>query len=560
MTVDEIVNNDTIALLTREEEKVLALKNYIFNKSTPTRIKKSVYLMWNSYIHDNDSIDFNDKDIKEGLEETKKYDLIYCFYSLAGHKNDDKLQDFPHYQDAKKYFGTTCGKALFSIKKIKEAINGKPITHYLDGDDLLMNFNFRYNMFTLDCSYSYSCHEERELIVKSLIDNIFPTRLIPHEILKSREYIDAKLKNEDENTRNWLYIILNSDYSEENERHFLDAIGFKNKSIEECLKARLNTYKATTLDFIYDIAIIRLYGQKLLMDNKLFARKIFMNKYSVSDFNDTLGDYEANFDNINLYVSKFPNIEKLFETVIHEIRHVIQFDYIRHADIDKDSDVDIYSKDAYLRDVLGRDYYTDNYENISYELDAEFNAYFAKYSMKKKSHVKLLKLPINAFYNKVIREVSIIERDNLKFEKYGMRKYNGNLYFLSDLFDQVIISQYEKSEDVNQFINTINSKYPIFMYEYSITKDDIHKKSILELVNGLINAENEKEEKIYECLIRSSIDKLKYYNHDINRAEIESIISHHKIPVDIKNRLRKIIHENQNSNIYKNLNSEIKRK
>ena len=93
----------------------------------------------------------------------------------------------------------------------------------------------------------------------------------------------------------------------------------------------MNTDKVTEFNYLYDLALVKLYGDKLLTENHLYARFIFMNQYSISEKNNTIGSFESFRDFINLFVCHFQDIESMIHTLTHEIRHALQFDNMTHA-------------------------------------------------------------------------------------------------------------------------------------------------------------------------------------------------------------------------------------
>ena len=239
-----------------------------------------------------------------------------------------------------------------------------------------------------------------------------------------------------------------------------------------------------------DMLAIKFYALKVLNNNGI-------NDYSVEVFDyskdkATYGAEQKELKRVSLYNGHDRSVYNMIKTLHHEINHAIQFKNIEEANFDDDYDLNYYAKDEILRDILGEDYYKDNYDYVSYEFDTEFKA----------------KLLTDAFFGLDKGETSLEE------SKISLSKIEGNLKYshnvnrinskkksvdLDDIFIETVDKYYIELIGLNEF----KRKYKSLTYEYEITKEGLRKYSVSEIVD-FINKGKDKEK--YLVILKNRIN------------------------------------------------------
>lgn len=306
-------------------------------------------------------------------------------------------------------------------------------------------------------------------------------------------------------------------YNSEREKSLLKMLGTEHVTIENYL-ASIKNVNVNDLTLFQKCALA-MYGKKILHMNNI-------EKYEVNLFEDkkndqTNGDYTyKNGGNvINIYdCSNEENytVLKCVRTISHECEHAIQNKNMKNSDLDADSNTLTYSEDNFLSICLGYQYYSDNYDQMSYEFDAFYKAYMRS---------KNLSSTIGELYeetkNNVKKEMQSQKYLNSKFSKIAerseyeefnnvMRKHEGNSYPIFVLVEKVLDKELngDKKEET---IKLIKNNYPLLAVEYDLENNG-KRRTLVELFDLMDNCQNEKTKKIIHDVIlqRFNIERKKY--------------------------------------------------
>jgi hypothetical protein len=83
-----------------------------------------------------------------------------------------------------------------------------------------------------------------------------------------------------------------------------------------------------------------------------------------------------------------------------------------------------------------------------------------------------------------------------------------------------------------QLITKIRANYPIIEFEYSIKEDGVHRRSVRELVDKMIDDKNNTD--VYRYLLISYLNPKKNMNAVFNRHALENLYQDSSIPVGIR--------------------------
>jgi hypothetical protein len=251
---------------------------------------------------------------------------------------------------------------------------------------------------------------------------------------------------------------------------------------------------------------IQFYGMKRLHN---LGIDIAVNVFQIDEKMTNMGSNDER--SICLCINEdVKTIPQIIQTLNHEIEHAVQDRDVSRGDIINDNDVDVYSKDRILREILGNEYYLDNYGVISYEFDADFKA-----SIKT---AKLLEL-FDYVFEKNVEDIKTNAKNAVKHANKNVDYYfeieRSPDKFMKDVpLNEIFERNMEKKRqrDIDGFKRILKA-YPIVEYEYNIAPN-FKRKTIEELVANLDSAST-KEMGIYYNLLVSRIDDRKEYEQDI---------------------------------------------
>lgn len=299
------------------------------------------------------------------------------------------------------------------------------------------------------------------------------------------------------------------------EEKFIKEFNIKEKSIDEYV-SNLYQKNVNKNDLkIEDKLALTLYIKNKLLENGVYSCGVDLFAYEYLENSDRSAGGAVINDELYIYLNVDCSTKRLMKTIFHEMSHVIQNNNIRELNFEKDSDIDIYYKDILLRNILGNDYYYSNYRKISYEFDAGFKAemMFTKEfgnvndTFKKYALWGANELSRNGEY---LNEI----KDNISYE-FSMKRGEKGVY-LDDLLASELQNYIDKGKDLKELIDIC----PLVKFEYDLDKRPIKKRSVKELVDGIVK--DPENEGIYVYLLNQKLDKQKnhkYINDGLNMAK-----------------------------------------
>ena len=272
---------------------------------------------------------------------------------------------------------------------------------------------------------------------------------------------------------------------------------------------------------IEDMLAIKMYALKVLKNNGL-------NDYSVEVFDyskdkDTYGCENKDLKRVSLYNGHNRSVYNMIKTLHHEINHAIQFKNIEEANFEDDYDINYYAKDEIIKEILGDEYYKDNYDYFSYEFDTEFKA----------------KLLTDAFFGLDNGKKSVEEK------KASLSKIESSLKYyhsieridsskrpsdLDSIFERVVDKYYIELLGVDEF----RRKYKSLTYEYEVTMEGLRKYSLEELVE-FINKGEDKDR--YLAILKNKINPSRDKKFQDNLEELNKLYWQKRISEEVAREL-----------------------
>ena len=529
MTVEEILNARTNKPLTTEEEDTLIRAEYKVTPESPKRIKRSVSVCIHSLetYRNLDLID--DPVVLRTFIATTNFYAKYILCDLI-RTNNPKPKCEKHFRLDEKYNDIQNSVFEYVCDRVNNIINA----HHYTGFTSKKRRDFAKGMHGLE--YFYSLLEEQgdeKTAVQIIVDSNLKPSLVPAKILHSPCYLTAYLKSKgyDQNVIDSVIAAMNDEpYTPEQETEFLSALKTKHRSLNQYLNKEV-VQENLNEDYIIKLAAIKLHAKKMLLRTGAQEVPITFNNYiPTSTMGNVSGEYDDSVDTIKAFVTPDSRrCKEVFTVTIHETIHKIQFYHMRHARLDLDSDVDVYSKDEMLRVYLGEDYYIKNYFQISYEVDARYNEDLEKYKIRRDSTKELYLYMKNKVLDVASQNRRALKQIDVRNASlYGMqRKHDHKTLYLDQLFDKVLQDKYEsaKSEGtLPSFLKELRSTAPIILYEYSITEDECRRKSIEEIVDCYLTVTDKIKKNIYANLIKSYVNYQKHREYEKNIRYIKLLL------------------------------------
>lgn len=387
---------------------------------------------------------------------------------------------------------------------------------------------------TLKQYTSEGAHEKKMEIIDKVLNSNCPLKLIPSSMLEDYDFVSSYCKTnwDFENEHIYTNILKATKYSKKYEEELLESLNIP--SLESYLSKAFNREKdcrdSTKNIDITHIVVAKLYTLKLLAQHKTSITGYSHNPYveQVLDKNSKLyGCYYSDRDLIELFPFLIPSLKELVVDSSHEAYHAIQKRNILQGDIKRDSDVDVYSMDQYLKEILGNDYYDKNYNFIATEYDAEI-----------KARIDVSKLSGPDVYSDelcdLMDQVATLSKENSRTLDAIMTTSpysflltrldtDDNRYHLFRLFEKVVNEQLQKADNFDEFRQDLITRFPIFEYMLNITPSGISIKKPSDYINDLETA-NKVDTGIYLHLISNNLHPIKYPRHkEIKEEYLEAI-------------------------------------
>ena len=388
-------------------------------------------------------------------------------------------------------------------------------------------------MYELQVLYNTSRISDRSKIAERLVHSTIGIDFIPYMIIYSKTFIDEYFYDQSIGMRNIIFDCLNSmTFNIHNEYSFLRIVKSHQLTIEDYVKEQLHSKKD---DKFFHIVATHLYTAKRLEQLGVQDYRICINFYNPDGKSITHGSYHK--DVISIYSTPDRTLHKMIYASEHEVNHADQAKNIHYLFIDKDPDIDIYTKDKFIKQYSD-DYYQKNYSSISYEYDADFKARITLYNLEAKNNLftKLKDLILRAAQ----KETDILSqiRQDIPYIQTTLREdLNGEVVHLDDIFESVLKKEHAKSLEEGKFPSfkaILSNSYQIILYEYVITETEVRRKTIQELVDAAYRAKDTFTYDMYQFLIASATNPRKNKDYIKNLSELENIANDSEMPQRIK--------------------------
>ncbi len=315
-------------------------------------------------------------------------------------------------------------------------------------------------------------------------------------------------------------------YCLEDETKLLRLLGKKYKScknVEDVIK-KIYESKLKREDMsLLEAFAFELYAAKELKSRGLSA---CVDVFAIDPAMEHMGSHDSKL--LRMYINGETNTAlKMALVVNHELEHAIQDEYIRTADIVKEYDVDLFSKDRILRTLMSdEDYYRINYGNISFEYDAEFKAYMKTAKMfglvdviyEHQNDLKTLR--DNA--KKVVRFArSEVDENSYFMDMERRNPHHGYFENLNEMFEENM--EAIRIKDHKMYLKLLKEN-PIIRFDYNC-ESCFERKTVRELVECLDKSD---KKGIYYNLLRARID-LNKEDEDAVDENLEELVKLSKL-------------------------------
>ena len=340
----------------------------------------------------------------------------------------------------------------------------------------------------------------------------------------------------DQKTKDFIYGFIYNDkykkYCLDDELKLIEYLGQEYrgcKTIENVLVLmHKNNLKRDNMN-ILEMLAIQMYGMKE-EDKNLIKKSINVFSYGENKF--YTGNQQGNL--VELYINaNCSKTSDMILTIIHEICHSIQIKNIQEGNIVEDNDIDVYSKDFILRLILGDEYYSKNYFNMSFEYDASVKSCMKLVKLLGMSDIDYETKKLEVLRNNALK---VIKKAEEKDEKYEKNMYRNNVN-INDLFEEEM--KKIKNNNLSLYTALIYS-YPVIRYEYNYEKN-FTRKTIEQLIDELRNSDEKKDKGIYYNILQNRLNYEKDELAEENFNEIKSLLKTKKYDDKTKKMLNKLL-------------------
>lgn len=370
-----------------------------------------------------------------------------------------------------------------------------------------------------------------------VIDNIKDLQIdkFSRQALFDKRILSLQVK---ENDVDFILKLLNSiTYDENDEIELLAKMNSNSKTIEEEILRMNNSNISITKFSLYQIVLVEMYIRKKLFQNGI--EPVLVDLLSNTDskgicfYNNDEKRYEVE---INRYQFDEKTIEELINVIAHENGHIMHIHRRVNMDIMGDMDIDLYSKDFFIRGIANdafasEGYYLDNYYCYSDEYLAEVESYHEK--------------------EKVINEKNICYQEiksNLRNMKNTRYFWDSERFFFSkeskhinDLFEEQLDKLIkQKNGEIEKYVAEMKKETPILLLEYDINKKEIpRRRSVDELLEIIFHSNDKKIKQVCTCLLINRFNEYKEKKEDVenNIKHVKKLIRNKEIDVDLADLL-----------------------
>lgn len=361
---------------------------------------------------------------------------------------------------------------------------------YVDSITTLANYQYSSN--------ALSKEERKYIYEKGLRENDIPPSYLNEPFIYDDYIMKKYIPNNIE--LDFVKNILldpNVDYCCEDELILLKFLNSPYKTIEEEIRNMhekgIDRYHMS----ITQILAFAFYARKYLYENNVKNHSVNMFNYSS---NDSLKGLHTN-DSVFVFVDPFPangTVKNILLTLNHELEHAIQQSNFIKVNLDKDEDIDIYTKDYFLKTAIGKEYIIENYHTLSYEIDAQIKSEINTSIILGESV-----LDAETLTDVVIPSPTVVE--SLKIANSSHRKYKHKDYSMDKMMD-FALALFLQNNPCNRF--TIAHVFTTIGYDYELDDGNPRKKDIKDLIDSLDTETDKKKRTIYAKLISRRISSI----------------------------------------------------
>ncbi|MBR3891391.1 MAG: hypothetical protein IKJ30_04915 [Bacilli bacterium] len=383
-------------------------------------------------------------------------------------------------------------------------------------------------------------------IIMGILDKGKYTEL-PRKYLKNEKVLRRYIESSSE--RKYILSLLDTTtYSSEEEKKLLSKIDGKYNTVEELIIDMHNSNVKRNDMSIYQILAFEMYARKKL--ESYGATPALVDVFSTTE---KRGVYHySNLDNTHHQIAitgdgnRVVSVFDIIRVLEHEMAHAFQEVNRKEMNIMYDEDVDLYSKDTFIRNIAfgwgdSQEYYDFNYIRFSDEYVAEVIA--------RVETEKLLNGKRECFQK--YKDKSDVIGD-IEYKRNPERFFWG-VYHLNDFFEDNF--DYEiKRRGKEALEERMKKETPILLIEYDINKEEMpRRRSIEELLEMMNTSDDKKIKQVCLGLLINRFNEFKEKKEDVEESikHVESLLKDNKIDKGIASILlhshRKPIEENKNS-------------
>jgi len=539
-----LIKNNTP--LSNEERDTLINASYKVTKDSPTRIKRDINVIaYSIRIHDNRDILDDPVVLQTCMKTTNYYALFNIMTYVANAQTPLSKNERRFMPPEGKYLDPATDVFEYTYDNMIQRCRGKNFKRLLGGH------KFRDFCDGFLALANYYCVLEKtgesKKVARFLVDSKFPIDLLPAEILHFETFLTTYLEKYGPEVSKIIIACMNDEpFTESQEEDFLKAIGTRHESLTEYILYEIMN-AASKEDALFQLAAIKLYTKRLLKQNEIDDITLTFNRYhsDIKEYN-IAGQYNGDSSISVFLVRSNLNKKEVLSTSLHEAYHKIQFSHIRNARLDLDSDVDVYSKDDFLRIHLGEDYYHGNYAQITYEDDARYKAELELFKIRKGTPKGLFsKLRRDVIQGAIDNRFVLKEIEQKTGSLYKTTRFHeGKKYPLDLLFDMKLKElhyNHRMGGSIHCFIAATLEENPIIGYEYNLTDETCERKDITEILYDYVHAKNPIDKNIYKALIQSYVDPEKHYEHVRNIKLLRRLLKDHSLNLEIREAIEECL-------------------
>lgn len=327
----------------------------------------------------------------------------------------------------------------------------------------------RLILFPNVSKYTFQTKEELDNLSKCVnLLSLSPLLLDPKKLPDFNEVLDKLDLPNNFNSPD----IEKLNFDEINIEQLLNDLHVENKpaSLEDAIKNIKNKKIAQLSNAEANLLIA--YAKKKLSQNDINDYSVSFSLEKLKKFDgDTLGQQNSTSRTITFTIT-YASVEEFFNTLNHEVNHAIQCEWIKTMNIEKDPDLIDYSKDMIIYNIDSQ-YYKHNYQNISFELDAD---------LKARIETKCFFNTLNETFDEALEEYQKTQA----YRKTSNRNDIINDVSLHDVpIDQIFAMKLEhlfKTDKIkyHEAVLDIQAETPILAIEYNL--NTAQPRSIKELI------------------------------------------------------------------------------